>query len=172
MTRLGSSPPTVCTSAEEWRCIPGFEGRYEVSSLGRVKSYVGGPTRILRQHIRRHRYLSVRLYSGDGSAKRYTVHRLVLSAFHGPCPPGHEGCHRDGDMQNNRSDNLYWGTREQNMADIKSHGRNFYLRKTHCIHGHEFTPENTKISSYNGQRVCRECCRIRDRKYRRARSSA
>lgn len=39
-----------------------------------------------------------------------------------------------------------------------------HARKTHCIHGHEFTPENTYIHKKNGQRHCRECTRIRLRR--------
>jgi len=153
-----------CT--EEWLPVVGFEGRYMVSSLGRVKSL--HPQRgdvILKQHIRRHSYLSVRLYHGPKTAQRYTIHRLVLEAFVGPCPLGHEGCHSDGDPQNNAASNLYWGTRRQNMDDIRRHGRNFQTRKTHCVNGHAFTLDNTRIAKDNGQRVCITCVRERCRRY-------
>lgn len=59
--------------------------------------------------------------------------------------------------------------RGENMADIKAHGRNFFLRKTHCVNGHEFSPENTKISAFNGQRVCVACRRESDRRFRERR---
>lgn len=55
----------------------------------------------------------------------YLVHRLVLEAFVGPCPPGMECRHfPDRDPTNNRLDNLSWATRKQNMEDKASHGTN------------------------------------------------
>ena len=157
---------------EMWVPIPGFEYRYEVSDRGNVRSLLHKRPLVLRQHIRRHSYLSVRLYSESGIGKRYYAHRLVLEAFSGPCPADHEACHRDGDPQNNESQNLYWGTRQQNIDDIRRHGRNFESNKTHCVNGHEFNPENTRVSNYNGQRICITCCRERSRRYYRNRRLA
>lgn len=54
--------------------------------------------------------------------KRYYIHRLVLLAFVGPCPPGMECCHIDGNPINNRLSNLRWGTRRENMEDRVRHG--------------------------------------------------
>ncbi len=53
---------------------------------------------------------------------RYCAHRLILEAFVGPCPPGMECCHRDGNPANNRPENLRWGTRAENAADSIRHG--------------------------------------------------
>ncbi len=50
------------------------------------------------------------------------VHRLVLEAFVGPCPPGMEGCHNNGDPWDNQLSNLRWDTHKNNMADAMSHG--------------------------------------------------
>lgn len=58
----------------------------------------------------------------DGKTHTRYIHRLVLEAFTGPCPDGHEGCHRDGDSTNNRLSNLRWGTSVENKADCRSHG--------------------------------------------------
>jgi hypothetical protein len=51
-----------------------------------------------------------------------SVHRLVLSAFVGDCPPGMVGCHNDGDKSNNRVSNLRWGTPKENARDMIAHG--------------------------------------------------
>jgi hypothetical protein len=55
--------------------------------------------------------------SKGGQHSQIFVHRLVLLAFVGPCPAGHESRHLDGDPKNNRLTNLAWGTRLENMAD-------------------------------------------------------
>jgi hypothetical protein len=50
------------------------------------------------------------------------VHRLVLILFVGPCPPGKECCHNDGNSLNNDLENLRWDTKKANQADRKKHG--------------------------------------------------
>ena len=62
-------------------------------------------------------YLSVRM---DG--RRIGVHRVVLRAFAGRCPVGMQARHLDGNPENNRADNLRWGTRRENQADRVRHG--------------------------------------------------
>lgn len=57
-----------------------------------------------------------------GKRKTFNIHRLVLEAFRGPCPPGMEGCHNNGDTFDNRLENLRWDTRKNNHADKKKHG--------------------------------------------------
>lgn len=57
-----------------------------------------------------------------GRHHRWDVHRLVAHVFHGPCPPGQEVRHLDGDSSNNNATNLAYGTRHQNMADARRHG--------------------------------------------------
>lgn len=154
----GPLPENIIESldGEEWRPVLGFEGLYEVSNLGRVKSLPRDARN--RGHLLKLRpskaYYGAVLYR-DGRPRRKLVHRLVLEAFESPCPDGMECCHRDGNPRNNVPENLYWGTHLQNMQDRVRHGG--YPRQSHCIHGHEFTPENTAISKYNGQRICKQC---------------
>jgi hypothetical protein len=58
-----------------------------------------------------------------GFYKTSKVHRVVLEAFVGPCPPGMEGRHAgDNNKSNNRASNLAWGTPLQNARDKDAHG--------------------------------------------------
>lgn len=119
------------TEVEEWRPIPGWEGFYDASTLGRIKSLerrttsYRGFTRRVRECILKPNSLSgypTLGLSANGRSKTYRVHRLVLLAFVGPCPPGHEACHEDNDRENARLSNLRWDTRVSNMADRIKHG--------------------------------------------------
>lgn len=107
-------------NVEEFRDIPGFPG-YSVSSFGRVLSYRHRRQRELVQHLDTVGRFIVRL-SRNGRGYTLRVHRLVLDAFVGPRPPGMVGCHRNDDASNNRLDNLYWGTPQENAADRRRNG--------------------------------------------------
>ncbi len=106
----------------EYRRASRFPG-YRVSNTGVVQSELNtrrrptGSWRTLNPALR-HGYPCVNL-GGRGVA----VHRLVLETFVGPCPPGLECLHRDGDRANNHIANLRWGTRVENIADTARHGR-------------------------------------------------
>ena len=118
---------------ERWREIPGYEDRYEVSDIGRVRSMaritISADERVMRFGSR---LLSLRADSSDrisvtlrparGAPRKHLVHRLVLLAFKGPCPRGLEGCHNDGNASNNRLLNLRWDTRQSNVRDVYIHG--------------------------------------------------
>lgn len=112
---------------EEWRDIPGFGGRYQVSSFGNVRSVAGSDRGIGRPRTGKNLkfgnlkgYRSVCLRKDTGMAKNCTVHRLVALAF---LPPG-EGQirHLDGNKLNNHATNLAWGTAKENASDRDSHG--------------------------------------------------
>jgi len=160
---------------ERWIPVPGYEGIYEVSDQGRVKSLNKRRRvpRILRPNVKHLGYQSVCLYRGDARRNRQMVHRLVLTAFVGECPEGHEACHRDGNGSNNRLFNLYWGTPVDNAQDTIRHGNNFHANKTHCKNGHEFTPENT-LYRYKDRdwRYCRACIRGWQKKHSVRKSGA
>lgn len=103
---------------EIWKPVVGFEGLYDVSSIGRVRRSGGGQG-ARSGHVRRlfpdpNGYYRVMLYRGGRYAQR-TVHRLVAEAFHGPRPTGYVAHHADENKQNNRSENLSWVTRRQNL---------------------------------------------------------
>ena len=104
--------------SEQWRPVVGYEKWYEVSDLGRVRR-VPGPWAVnkagkfLRAAIKNGYYIVG--MSANCKIKTHSVHRLVLTAFVGPCPAGHQCDHIDGNRLNNAIDNLRWVTAKQNM---------------------------------------------------------
>lgn len=105
-----------CSATEEWREIPGWSG-YEVSSLGRVRSKSG-----IKSTFKDYKgYLRVKLW-GHSRAKNLRVSGLVALAFHGPVSAGHVVRHRNGVNDDNRADNLLYGTRSENEQDKVLHG--------------------------------------------------
>lgn len=110
---------------ETWKDVEGCEGAYQVSNWGRVRSLdrevphsSGGLARLRGRILKPQRggagYLHVTL-RGDGEWSHVDIHRLVLDAFMGPAPDGHECNHIDGDKANNHIDNLEWVTHGANM---------------------------------------------------------
>lgn len=111
-------------SKEEWRPVANHD-RYEVSNLGRVRSYCAmGPRPGVR--CTAPRYLRPGWTKGYAVVNldrvTYLVHRLVLEAFVGRRPKGYDGCHNNGDSSDNRLCNLRWDTRGENCADAFRHG--------------------------------------------------
>lgn len=155
---------------EEWRPVPGYEGLYEVSNLGRVRSHdrwvlrgFGRKAlwkgRILKPRLGSKGHLFVTLYNEDNGSHR-SVHRLVAEAF----LPNPEALpvarHLDDDKENNRLDNLSWGTFRDNSQDALRNGRRYgqhNARKTHCPQGHEYNLENTGRTGRS--RYCKTCKR-------------
>lgn len=101
---------------EQWKDVEGYEGIYQMSSLGRVRSFHQDVTvgRILEPYKAGRGYLQVTLCR-DEERKRVYVHRLVAFAFLGPAPsPDHEINHKNGNKQDNRVENLEWVTAAYN----------------------------------------------------------
>jgi hypothetical protein len=104
---------------EVWQPVVGYEGLYEVSDQGRVRSLRSG--RLMSLSVANTGYQQLSLAGRPGSRVKH-VHRLVLEAFVGQCPDGMEGCHANGIRTDNRLTNLRWDTRRGNMADASKHG--------------------------------------------------
>lgn len=155
------------TPAEEWRPVVGYEGRYEVSNTGLVRSLLGRAPRILRPGLdsRGDGYQIVALHRNHRQTT-CKVHVLVARAFIGERPNGHEIRHLDGRSQHNCSANIAYGTHSQNEQDKLRHGTDHWTRVTHCKYGHEFTPENTYTPVGTHRRFCRRCARIRWRRWK------
>lgn len=111
---------------EIWKDIKGYEGRYQVSNTGKVKSltreWVFGNTNsvqrkeetIVTQYVNKYKYCCV-LLSTNSKKKSIKVHRLVAIAFI-PNPENKPQVnHKDGDKQNNNDWNLEWNTAKENV---------------------------------------------------------
>lgn len=122
------------STIEQWRPVAGYEGLYEVSNQGRVRSldrlcksdkrsdqWMKG--KILCPKINPHRQNRCTVALTRKGVPSYPyISRLVLTAFVGPAPRDHDAAHWDGDPTNNCLDNLRWATVSENMSDKKRHG--------------------------------------------------
>lgn len=115
------------------RKIGGRRGEFYVSDI---------PTKMRVGH---NNYGHERLMLGKGSLRRFrSVHRLVLETFVGPCPQGMECCHKNGIPNDNRLENLRWGTHSENMQDMIEHGNHNPHRgslQTHSVLTEELVVE-------------------------------
>ena len=141
---------------EIWKDIPGYEGYYQVSNEGRVKSverivYRGVnkngtdifqrvDSRVLALHTTPNGYYSIMLHK-EGVSKRFLVHRLVAQAFV-PNPNGRpEINHKDGNRKNDVCENLEWCDRRENIlhASRVLHSLTFHGKAVRCVEtGEEF----------------------------------
>lgn len=163
---------SISNSPEEWRPVPGWEGIYEVSNHGRVRSMarvvIGRDgremryrTTVLTPSLDPSGYPRINLYRNK-TVRRYGVHRLVLAAFVGPCPDGMEVLHGDGNPGNSHLVNLSYGTSSENTLDTVAHGTHNNARKTECPQGHSLVVENLKPGTLKlGRRDCLACARTR-----------
>lgn len=132
--------PRSLNTLERWRPVVGYEGSYEVSDHGRVRSLDREIQQVNRWGTTTSRRLPGKLLALTADKGEYTygrlqvklcraesqrtrlVHQLVAEAFLGPRLPGVEVAHRDGNPQNNRVDNLRYSTPAENTADKHTHG--------------------------------------------------
>jgi len=165
-----------------WRPIEGFEGLYEVSDEGqirslerRVRSGQRGGFRTVGERIlvanvaNKNGHLRVGLRK-DGRTIPMWVHRAVAKAFI-PNPEGHPyALHGPGGPADNRVSNLRWGTHSDNVLDMFRQGER--KARTHCKRQHELTPENVYTPPGKPQvRACRKCHQARKKQYRQAKAS-
>lgn len=126
---------------EQWLDIPGYEGLYQISNFGRVKSFYFKNPRILKPHKVKG-YSNVELYKNK-KKKQFYIHRLVMENF---CPIENMNVldvnHKDEDKSNNHISNLEWMTHKDNLnygsraekARMKMQGKNSSRsKKVRCI---------------------------------------
>lgn len=164
---------------EEWKDIPGYQGIYMISNLGRVKSlertlnyepsesYPNGRTRVLKEKILspcrdKKGYLFVQLFI-NGNFRSKKVHRLVAEAFI-PNPLNLEQVnHKDENKQNNKLSNLEWCTNIYNSNYGTGKYRKVLNKRIPVV---QYTKENVLVREYESATaatkvlgVSQGCCR-------------
>lgn len=106
------------TEPEEWRPVPGWGGRYEASSLGRIRN----SHKIMKPYTEPSSgYQSIVLYS-NGVRKTVKVQLVIASAFLGERPQDYHTAHLDGNPSNNVLSNLAYVTQSENHGHMHLHG--------------------------------------------------
>lgn len=119
-----------------WKDIKDYEGFYQVSNKGDVKSIDRTITRLYKGSLIKQKCKGIILASNldrygrpyvtlsrENIKKSYKVHRLVISTFIGSCPDGMECCHSDDNCKNNQIENLRWDYHKENEKDKINNGK-------------------------------------------------
>lgn len=162
---------------EIWKDIRGYEGLYQVSNLGRVKSLCFSTHRILKYNRTRCGYLTVALYK-NGIQKRYLIHRLVAEAFIQNPLNLPEVNHKDENKENNSAENLEFCDHKYN-SNYGSAIERAALKRTNgkgSIKVLQFTLDNELVKEYPSSKECgrngfnqaavSRCCRGKIKQYK------
>ena len=168
------------TAPERWLPVPGYEGFYDASNQGRIRSLDrmvrtnGGALRLSHGQILAggtykdgHKHITL---CREGTRRTFTIHSVIMLTFTGPCPEGQQIRHLNGVPDDNRwapgdtaeqviaaGGNLIYGTAKENAEDRDDrHGTNHESNVTRCPQNHEYTEASTYIAP-NGWRQCRIC---------------
>ena len=144
---------------EEWKPVVGYEGLYEVSNLGRVKSLGNEYSRkekILKQRKDKYGYLIINIYK-EGKIKTCKVHRLVANAFLEN--PNNYPCvnHIDENPLNNQVDNLEWCTHQYNSnygTCIQRRAEKLTNRQDQSKQVYQYTKDGTLVAILKSTREC------------------
>lgn len=133
----------------------------KVNKAGPLHPTLGTPCWVWTASGDGHGYGRIATTMAQGPVK---VHRVSWELHNGPIPPGLHVLHRCDNPPCVNPAHLFLGTFSDNMMDkcLKGRAKGPKWNATHCKRGHEFTPENTIMKSYNGKRACRACIRLRD----------
>lgn len=141
---------TMQSTEEIWKVIPDYNGRYEISNKGYVRSFFKGYWKILKAETDKDGY-KIQNLSKHGKIKKHKIHRLVAIAF----IPNHENKsqvnHIDMDKSNNNDWNLEWSTNQENQkhAHINSPNRVYTIRELAKTQVRSLNPRATPIHQYS-----------------------
>ena len=130
---------------ETWKDIPGYEGLYQASNLGRIRSFKYNNVRVLKPGKTREGYYIVILYL-NSVRKSASVHRLVWTAFNGPIPEGLQINHLNENKADNRLENLSLCTAKEN---INYGTRNKRAGEKHCKRIQMLDKNNNILKTFN-----------------------
>ena len=120
---------------EQWKDIPGFDGRYQASSEGRIRSVVRGKVHDL--HLKPHRDGYPKFNAGrDGRVYTIHVHVAVAMTFLGPKPRGYFVDHIDRDHANNAVSNLRYLSPSESNANRAKYGEGRQHTGVECVYRH------------------------------------
>ena len=153
---------------EIWHDIENYEGLYQISNKGRVKSLYNGSERILRPVIDRYGYYKIMLYN-DSVRKIFSIHRLVAQAFIPNLYNKPQVNHLDENKKNNSVDNLEWatakensnyGSRNEKVADSRSKPILQYSKSGDFIREWKSAAEVERVLGINNSDII-QCCKGR-----------
>lgn len=148
---------------EEWRDIPEYEGRYQVSNLGKVKNV---ESNYILKPIDSHGYKYVHFCHKGNKRKNKAIHRLVAMVFL-PNPRNlPEVNHKDGDKSNNNVSNLEWCSHKQNNIH-KSQVLHKNWKKVQCIETGEIFNSIQEASQFYNRKQCGLVATLNHYKYRK-----
>ena len=131
---------------ENWKAVPGHEGRYEVSDRGRVRSSV----KVLAACNVSGGYKAVSL----GRNNSMLIHRLVAAAFIGPAQKNtFLVLHYDGNRANNNLENLRYGDHKDNSADARRHKTQVSGERQHAAKLTAYQVKEIRLSSETGRHL-------------------
>ena len=144
---------------EQWRDVEGYDGAYQVSDLGRVRSKKYGDWRVLKPSKNCRGYMIVGLLK-DGKRKTVSVHRLVAQAFIDNDDETKTYInHRNEDKTENKVSNLEWCTASYNLSynDLNLRRKNYKRHKLKELYNPELTYEqNIEVFMENGVECSRD----------------
>lgn len=140
---------------EEWRWIKGYEGIYQISNLGRLKSFRKNKNGHINSNTNKNGwYLTVNLFDADKRRKTTRIHILVAKTFIGDIKRGYHVHHKDGNKQNNCVDNLEIISPKRHRLETLAQypdmykGMNNYNKFTKPKHIQQFDTDGNFIAEY------------------------
>ena len=144
---------------EQWKDIAGYEGVYQVSDLGRVRSLKYGKVRVLKSNENSAGYLTIHLYRSK-KKKTVKVHRLVAQAFiKNDTETKTLINHKNEVKTDNRAVNLEWCTASYNLRynDLNLRRKNCKRRKLKSLYDPKLSiDDNLNVFKENGVECCRQ----------------